>query len=116
MTEEILKRIDVLAAKLNTTGEHIWSILLRQARIEAIEWLCWAIFWAGVCGLCVKGIRWCHKSEDSMWNDGFPMTVLGFVGVLTFIFAIGCLSSVSTPFFNPEYWALKQLGDVLGKK
>ena len=36
MNEELLARLDLLAEKLETTGTHLYSVLVTQAYVEAV--------------------------------------------------------------------------------
>lgn len=39
ISDEILKRLDVVALKMNTTAEKLWPVLVREIRIEAAVYL-----------------------------------------------------------------------------
>ena len=111
MTDEILKRLDLLAAKLSTTVDHLWGVLLFQARIEAISdglalvVTLFAAYWVYRWG------RWVAKNEnqvdDLVW---FPIGVLSVaLGVIVF----AELAYLPTELFNPQYFALHRILESL---
>lgn len=120
MNEQTAKLIEQLAQKLGTTTEYLWSVLLKQAQIQAMvtlfQFLLIAIF-----GYVLLKI---HKSlsvkkDYNGYNEtgyshyeekvGIPMVV----GVVIFAFlaicAFFCIEDVFNGFFNPEYWALSKV-------
>lgn len=115
MTDEVLKRIDALAAKLNVTAAELWKVLVKQARIEGIEWICWSAFWMivsiSMLKLTFRLDEYCKKPGNADW-DGVQ-TVPAVIGVITFLSSLGCLAGTPGQFLNPEYWALKQIMDKL---
>lgn len=114
MNETTDKLIRDLAAKLGTTAEHLWGVLIRQAPITAITDLLEVLILAAV---CVYGgrrlMRWHKKLQESGDADhpGFVLLYVGFVVLLciTIICALCSVSGIVTAFTNPEYWALKQI-------
>ena len=119
LKQEILTRIDALAAKLGVTADHIWLVLVKQAGVEA--WMCGAI---GVtCAiLAVVAFSWCwklggqcHSIRESERHYGSGEGFLagaffsGLAGVALTIATMVLLSGVPTLVMNPEYWALKQV-------
>ncbi len=110
MNDEILKRVDALAAKLGVTVDHLWGVLIRQARIEWIEWIVWSILWfvlAAVTGVLIRVI---YKRED---GDG-DLFITSAIFAAGFVVAgLFCLSNTLGLFLNPEYWALKQVTSIL---
>ncbi len=110
MNDEILKRVDALAAKLGVTVDHLWGVLIRQARIDGIEWVAWGCFWlilATATGAVAKSI-YKGKNDD---GDKF-LLCCGFALILV-VFGLCCLSNTLGLFLNPEYWALKQVTAML---
>jgi predicted membrane channel-forming protein YqfA (hemolysin III family) len=108
ITSELLKRLDALAAKLGTTGEHLWGVLLRQARIEAWSNLMLFVFALIVGCLSCFVISKVSKRDDS--DDFIPVSlicILLAIGALAFVVELP--GEILTKFLNPEYWALKQI-------
>jgi amino acid transporter len=111
MNENTRKLIESLAQKLGTTSELLWSVLLKQAKIQAIT----TLFQIGliiVFGLILYHLHikflneYRYEEHDSI---GIIMTTaLAFFAVLFFA-AFFSIDSVINGFFNPEYWALDQV-------
>lgn len=109
MNAETIKLIETMAAKLGTTSEYLWGVLLKQAPISA------AIDAAGSLLLaagCVWLARLCNRKVDSEDWDAVAWIPVGLVlfifGTITFY----ALFEIPTALLNPEYWALAKL---LGK-
>lgn len=120
MNEEILKRIDLLAAKLGVTADHIWAVLVKQARVEAAEWIIWSLFWFILSGACAYMSRWLYKLEKT-GNRSHEVEEAYFLFAavpsgIAFVIAAGCLANILTLFVNPEYWALKQIMEMMKGK
>ena len=67
LSPEVLAKLDALAQKLGVTAQYLWAILVRQARIEAIqEIICLMISCAVVCvaALWLRSICKRVKSVD----------------------------------------------------
>lgn len=122
MTQEIMARIDALAAKLGVTSEYVWGILVKQAHVEAYS----LIFAAAITGLlaCVSGFAfryaWKKLTDPKLsWSDKdtyrpvCAATVVPLVG-LTTASLVNAYNAI-TPLLNPEYWALQQVLEVLKK-
>lgn len=107
MSDEILKRIDALAAKLGIAASHLWSVYVKQARIEAIECIGWGVMWLLISLAACFGARWLFKSDDEHEVGPFVLAIL--IAVAAFL--IACAQFASTPgmLINPEFWAFKEL-------
>ena len=105
MQEELLNRLDALAAKLGVGGEHLWEVLLQQAQVEAWFYSLWAVLGAAVLGAGLIGIAYFIKEEAA------PIFILPiFAGAIIFI---PCLHRAFTAFYNPEYWALQKIMETI---
>ncbi len=111
---ELDKALAALAAKLGTTAQHIWAVLIRQARVEiAID----AIFLILSILIFSAWFRWLRtylKRNESDFFDGspaevFPLIVCGIGCLILFGFCVACLFELPTLLLNPEYWALQQI-------
>lgn len=114
MKDEILKE---LADKLGVAIDTLWGALLKQAPISAtMDVLVWVLLSA----LSIGGWLWCRKiaakARTKDWGNDEPYIVGTIVvGVVSAILTLVCLISLSemevslAGFFNPEYWALKQI-------
>jgi len=109
--KELTPLLEKLADKLGTTVEHLWSVLLQQAQIDAQIWQMWMVVWMCVFGgLAVISIFLAFigsREKWELWGVWFIVTGLSFViGIPVFI---GCYSAIITRTQNPEYWALKEI-------
>jgi hypothetical protein len=113
MTDEIFKRIDALAAKLGVTASQIWAVLVKQARIEAVEDICWALFWFLLAGLLSRMAWHAHKKDEESSGE---VIVFGVITAVVCI-GVGMAFIAGTPgmILNPQYWALKRLAEAFGK-
>jgi uncharacterized membrane protein len=120
MDDKTLQALTALAAKLNTTAEHLWSVLLRQAPITGVIDLWVMAVWMAGCVAWFRFVRrqttapaatrddpdpsaaWSHEASVLAW-------VSVFVVVLISAFMLCGLSTIAAALLNPEYWALKQI-------
>jgi hypothetical protein len=121
MDEKFQKLIEALAAKLGTTAEHLWGVLVRQAPISGAVDLVLCVVIAAVTVwwvALVKRKTTCppetetNRYPKAEWRDegallAWIVTVI--FGVLALISAIVSAQGIVAAFANPEYWALKQL-------
>lgn len=97
MTDEVLKRIDALAAKLGVTADHIWSVLMRQARIEGIEWVLWGTLWLIVGSYMLNRTLWMWRMEQTHNDDHFISCIFGGIAGVLYIFSTCCLANILGP-------------------
>ena len=105
MNEETLKRLDTLAAKLNTTGEHLWGVLMVQQRVDAA--IKFMLF-----GFGLYLIHWaikCFKLEAKQEYDDPKYVLIGVCcggfGVMFVGFGFDWWGHI----INPEFYAIKSL-------
>ncbi|MGB4574573.1 MAG: hypothetical protein WBI79_06225, partial [Kiritimatiellia bacterium] len=108
MNEATAKLIEELAAKLGTTAEHLWGVLVRQAPISATVNAALTLAWvvALVCGwrFAVRSMKLANK--DSIMHDevvrACVIVTLILVSIATAVaITIGSVGCVSA-FANPE--------------
>lgn len=116
MQQEILTWLNALAAKLGVAAEHIYAVFVAQARIHAIQQMTFVmltmIAWVYIARNFKAFCAW-GKGESN--EIGFILaTVLGalVLGIMS-IMAIDSLVTLPTPIFNPEFWALQEIGRTL---
>lgn len=121
MDEKFQQLIEALAAKLGTTAEHLWGVLVRQAPISGAVDLVLCVVIAAVTVwwvALVKRKTTCppeteaNRYPNAEWRDegaflAWLVTVI--FGVLALICVICSAQGIVAAFANPEYWALKQL-------
>ena len=76
-----------LAEKLNTTVEHLWNVLVYQARIEAIQDICFILFAAALSWLTVRYWQWAAQAQVENEEAVFIGGALGTSAVAIFVIA-----------------------------
>ncbi|NCD07544.1 MAG: hypothetical protein EOL97_15660 [Spirochaetia bacterium] len=114
--EQLTQLLAQLAAKLGTTTEYLWSILLKQAQVVIItRSLLSLILIIGI----ILSIKLIYKiiSESSTEDPDNPTVfTVGLLSTLIFILSISLFFSVEaliTTAINPEYWALERVLNIL---
>ena len=116
MNERLNNALAVLAEKLGTSVDHIWEILVRQARISATVDL---IQYAAVVVCCMLWWKYRASATSEDWEYAGARsvgvvssgTVLAILIVVCFI----CFGNTVSALLNPEYWALQKiLGAIRG--
>jgi uncharacterized membrane-anchored protein len=121
VTEEILKRVDALAAKLGVAAGELWRILVTQAKVEAWISAGWSVVFAiatAVAGgfsywLIISAIRRVRTDSDD--STGGVGLLLGLLSVVLLIMTFGFAQEAASGFLNPEYQALKLLKEALNQ-
>lgn len=108
MNEKILEALQTLAAKLGVTAEHLWGVLIKQAPIDGtIDFIaCVSLVYFNVAFLRLVVRKTLSDDPDC------AIAAWGAVVVLVIISSIIVWRNavmIIAAFFNPEYWALKQL-------
>lgn len=116
---ETTKLIEQIAAKLGTTSEYLWGVLVKQAPIQSTITLFQIVL------VCVFGCilfqthKWLSQEKDyGGFNEsgyerfhgsevvmGFALVILVVLSLVSFF----CIGDVFNGYFNPEYWALQQI-------
>ena len=121
MDDKTLQALTTLAAKLGTTAEYLWGVLLRQAPITGAINLALMAAWVATAVFLIRLVRRktttpAKTDEDrypsAEWSgEGADFAWAGAVGfALLTALIVGCaLSGVVGALLNPEYWALKQI-------
>jgi hypothetical protein len=103
---DLTTAVSALADRLEVPIEVLWSALLRQAPVSAtvsLFLLALVICTAVGFGLYAKAVF--KKDEDA----GIVVGIITVFLILLSLVAISSLPGILAGFFNPEYWALKQL-------
>lgn len=118
MNEQQIKLLEKLAEKLGTTVEHLWSVLVKQALIDAITGCASTVFILVLGFIALNGARKLKVDEygDIQLNDkdtSIPKVVViiaCFVLIITGLFcATFDVGAITTALLNPEYYAFKQI-------
>ena len=117
MNDKTIQLLEALAAKLGTTAEYLWGVLIKQASIDATTHLIIISVLAIMVMLYVKWLVNKLKDEDFDWDDHFGtqaiaimMGAISFVGVLVMVKLI---PGIVTGYMNPEYWALQKILEAI---
>ena len=122
MNDQTTKLLEQLASKLGTTSQYLWGVLLKQAPIEAtidliqtaiivlIGWILWKVH--------KKLMDDTSKISYSEHQEavGIPMILLSIVVLVFFICAFCCSAEIVYGYFNPEYWALHKVLELMNSK
>lgn len=117
-TQQLLQQ---LANKMGTTVQYLWSVLIKQARVSAITdlitlsitiLLAYAIFRIHLKLSFTKG-----TSSHCKYDDNEAYGIIMLVGTITIaamlLIHLCFMGDTINGFFNPEYWALKEILDSL---
>lgn len=109
MDEQVMQRIDALAAKLGVVGEHLWEVLVRQAYITGATNLFHAAFVAVVVAAYFKWVvPWANAGGhyDERWiGAGLAGAALTVWTIIAFLLALDGVGYI----LNPEYFALRKV-------
>lgn len=123
MNDETAKLIQQLADKLGTTAEHLWGVLVRQAPLAAtwgifelfIDGAIAALFWVIARKLVIRAAKMDDDGSDELalfacYASAFVCGVIALVFTVGFMLGdLGGFATTLAGFFNPEYWAFKQV-------
>lgn len=125
MDEKYSRLIESLAAKLGTTVEHLWGVLIKQAPISGTTSLVMCIIfillvvwlWIFVKGKTTKPLPTENdRYPTAEWNGeaaALAWILVSIAVILSSIYVISSVQEITAAFLNPEYWALKQLRAVI---
>lgn len=119
MNDNTTKLLEQLAAKLGTTSEYLWSILLKQAPISATIDIVYIIMTAFLWIVLYRLHKHFIDSDNAFSYDGEDVALASTAVVLnvtlfafTILATIVCffnLGDIFNGYFNPEFWALKYI-------
>lgn len=111
MNDNTAKLIEQLAAKMGTTSEYLWGVLMHQAPVNATITLL-QFFLIGVAWYWLYRGHKYLLNEDNKFNyedyNGMNI-IMGIVAALLLIITIVAFFSIDlviNGYFNPEFWAL----------
>ena len=108
--EEVLARVDALAAKFNVAAELVWASLVQQAHLQWVYALWCAMFTA--IGVAVamflyrKGKAVGYSGEDPWYFSAVVVALFALVASIGFM--VTGVEAVMA-YLNPEYWAWKRV-------
>lgn len=112
--------IDQLASKLGVATDHLWQVLVRQMKIEAMQDGIWAMVFLIVAVVAARashyGVHNWHN-EQLDWNERDAASAcLWLGGIIGFVAAGLCIAFICSAigtWCNPEYYALQKLLGML---
>ncbi len=117
VTKEFL---ETMANQLGTTSEYLWGVLLSQAPISAtISLLFFIMMCVVVVALYILHTRFMKRNSigDNFYDlHKSSSTIMGLAAIWTgvvFLYSVSTLENFITGYFNPEFWALKQIMDAI---
>jgi len=122
--KELLDRLDMLASKLGVAAQHLWPVLIRQARAEGYVFLGLGMSLVMVLGYCMyccasRGMELSKpdpKYPSSTIGDSEPWFVAScFLGLGVLVSSTGLFAG-ALRLFNPEYYAFTGLLSLLTGK
>lgn len=112
----VIDKLGALATKLGVSAEYMFGLYVKQAHISVFTTS------AGLCLsfliLCGLGY-WLFRRRNVMFDakhdgEAIPFVVIGVISVIVFIIAIiECPSKIVTCLYNPEYWALNKILNII---
>ncbi len=119
MQEEILQRLDALAAQLGVTVDYLWPLLVRREMMDGILSLAlWVPFFVIVFAAYLWWLR--HASKKNLYDGDSgdfvgPFTILIGVVVGALLIALPfVLHSGIMHVMNPEAYALQNIIGLIG--
>ena len=110
----VMDKLEVLASKLGVTGEYMLGVYVRQAVVTGVTNLILTV----IVVIVALGLAfWAYKrlGKDTLEED--EIISLFILSLVTIVFLSICffgkIPEAVTCFYNPEYFALKQLLKIL---
>lgn len=127
MEDRVFDALNSLASKLNVTVEHLWSVLVKQAWVEVGRLsITWGIIFTGMLYPIYLMIKWYRysraKDVRSGWKGderfgnylGMLICVVGIISI--YLGGMVVLVNLVTNIKNPEYWALREITEIIKDK
>lgn len=112
MEEKAIELIENLANQLGVAVPYLWEVLVKQANVAALSSGIFLVVFFIL--LLVSSILF-GTSLKKDWEFGRPVFFV-FICVSGFLFIIQFFEfiyTVPTAFFNPEYWALNKIMNMM---
>lgn len=110
---QVLQRLDALAAKLGVTAQYIYGVYVVQARVEAIrDTIFGSLFIMLALGAGFGGyrlIQWGRKTDN---EEDWPFICGGIAesfSLLALLISLTHYYSALAAWLNPQFWALDAL-------
>lgn len=119
-----MEKLDVLlrdlAAQLGTTVEHLWVVLTQQAIFNSIEKLVLVLFTTVIGYFYTKHFKyvatnWNNYDDEKQSANGWFLLLVSVVFALLLCESFASIGEILAGFFNPEYYALKTVLELMSK-
>lgn len=116
VVNDVVTRVETaiytLADNLKTPAEHVYKVLVKQERLEAIGWLICDVFLFIVVVILFLLSNFANNKDDDELSEVFGIggIIILVIFLLISIFSFKC---ILTGFFNPEYGAIKEILNIL---
>lgn len=111
MTEELLKRLDALSAKLGVAAQALWGSYMKQAMINGWECMAAGVIFLTISAVCMAAFVYEHRRGDK--NDLCTTAVV--VALVSGIIAALFLMNAADYLFNPTVWAFHSIMQDLSR-
>lgn len=120
LPDTLSKLIDTLSIKLGATGKALFEILIKQQYVSGLQSvfdilslsILLYIWWAKLYPLCMSKLPGVTRSGDS--NGKVPLTIVATIlTALAVIFICAAVEEALGHFINPQYYAIKDLMDMV---
>lgn len=113
LSEELLKRLDLVAGKMGQAGSYLWQLAVRQAYIEGVKAVLAVIFCAVLLRTAYVLIpRFYAKGVEQDWDEAMPLVGVILSCGVAFIAAIVLIVNTHIAvdaLGNPQFFALRLL-------
>lgn len=128
MDKQTTELLQQLAAKMGTTVEYLWSIMVKQAYITVVtDIICYILVGAFVFAVYKYVPKIWAKGDETKRSKGntydepelkYYITCIALVAASSILSLISLISIPATVgiLLNPEYWALKQILGIFQTK
>ena len=108
MNEQLTQYIDTIAAKLGVAAEHVYGVLVQQAYVNGIRGLVTGVLLLTITAFLIPLIIRGFKTN----NEEMVISLL-LISAITVVFGFGFTYSGVGELINPEYYAIRELLDVV---
>ena len=110
MNEQTIELMRELAAKLGTTSEYLWTVMVQAWRVRAVMDGVVALFFMALTVICVRVYRGC----SDQYHDDIKVALSFIIGAVSAIIALVSTYIFAVNITMPEYGALKELLGLIG--
>jgi hypothetical protein len=115
-TDKITQYLEQMAAKLGVAAEHVYGVLVRQQLAEGIVFIVGGLVYLVFFAFMVRWLygKYIETKHDygSDWDIAFML--FSAFGGLASVGAFLCVLLGTMQALNPEYYAIREIMDVIG--